>query len=195
MSARSLYIFTLGLLVLSFVGCQTARPFAANPPTDPEGIERNYGYALLYATIDDETRVDQVLMIKNPRAEVRDLLREITQFAKDAKEQLDALAEADDTLGYDEHGLPYAEAKTRDLITASTSRTIMFSAGHAFEINILSTQYEALNYITHLAHALREMDDDEDRRAFLTELAASAKSLHDRVVELLHSISSEAADS
>jgi len=178
-------LIAVSLLLALLIGCQTARPYAAAPPTDEAGVERNHGYALLYSTIESETQVDQVMMVKRPRPEVAELLREIAGFAKAQREQLDALAVADDSLGYDIHGLPYVEAKTRDLITATTTRSIMLSGGKAFEFNILLTQHEALSYIKHLARALHEMDDDPDRQAFLKSLADEAGVLHERVITLM----------
>jgi hypothetical protein len=185
MSAQSLYIFAIGFLVLSFVGCHSARPYAAAPPRDTEGIERNHGYALLYATIEDETRVDQVLMIKQPRTEVAELLRDIAGFARNAKQQLDEFANTDESLGYDQHGLPHVEAKSRDLTAQTTTRAVMRSTGRDFEITILLTQHEALSYITHIARALREMDEDDNRRAFLADLADESRSLHERAIKLM----------
>jgi hypothetical protein len=187
MPVRSFTFIMLALLMFILVGCHTARPYSTAPPRDAEGIERNYGFALLYATIEDETRVDQVLMIKQPRAEVAELLRDITSFAKTAKQQLDEFANQDETLGYDQHGLPHVEAKSRDLTARTTTRAVMRSTGRDFEITILLTQHEALSYIKHISRALREMDDDEDRRAFLAELADGADSLHDRVRNLIAS--------
>ncbi len=180
-----LVLIFAGMVLLSLTACQSTRPYAASPPTDEDGRERNHGYALLYATIESEAQVDQVLMIKNPRDEVKELLRRIGEFARDAQVRLDRFAEDDDALGYDEHGLPHAEAKTRDEIEKSTSRQIITSGGRNFEHRILLTQYEALNYIRHLAGVVAGMDDDESRRELLAEIRESAASLLEEVLELL----------
>lgn len=179
--------FTIILLIASLPlrACQTAPPYAAAPPEHEEGIELNHGYALLYSTIVSETDLAQVLMIKNPRTEVAALLKDITEFAKDARDSLAAAAADDPALGFATHGLPHAEARTRDLITQTTSRRVMMTGGRQFEYTILLTQHEALTYIIHLAEALREMDENEDRRAYLAELRTDAMILHQRVDALL----------
>lgn len=178
----------------SLSACRTAAPYAAQPPADDEGVELNHGYALLYATIESETDVAQVMMIKNPRPEVADLLRNITEFAKAARDRLRALAADDPALGFDQHGLPHAEARTRDLITQSTSQRVMMSAGRRFEYTILLTQREALTYIVHLAETLREMDEDERRRAWLETLRSEAILLYQRTDQLLCSGGTRGSD-
>jgi len=181
----TLLVICLGVLVLPLAACETTRPYASSPPQDQSGIDRNHGYALLYATIESEARVDQVLMIKNPREEVRDLLKEIGEFARETRDVLNEWAEQDDSLGYDEHGLPWVEARTRDAIERSTSREIIAAGGRLFEHRILLTQYEALNYIHHLIDVLRELDEDEHRLEKLKAMADDARSLLERVVNLL----------
>lgn len=179
------FIVLAGFCMTLFAGCQSARPYATSPPQDEDGLERNFGYALLYGTIESEAQVDQVLMIKQPRSEVAEVLRQIGEFAREARDELCELAKRDETLGYDTHGLPFAEARTRDLITRSTTNSILLSSGRAFELNILMTQREALNYIVHLAQALRELDEDDDRAESLSGIEANASSLLNRVHELL----------
>lgn len=180
-----LFISILLAMPVLLTACQTPRPYAAKPPSDTLGVERNHGYALLYQTIESETKVAQVLTIKRPRPEVADLLRDISAMARDAQDRLVAFAELDDALGYDDHGLPYIEGRTRDLITATTTSAILFNSRRTFEYFMLKSQHEALSYIMHLAQALRELDDDQARQAYLGELAEQAKELHERVVALL----------
>ena len=177
--------FALVPILALLTACETTRPYAASPPQEQGGIDRNHGYALLYATIESEARVDQVLMIKNPREEVRDLLKEIGDFARQTREMMNEWAEQDDSLGFDEHGLPWVEARTRDAIEQSTGRQIMTAGGRRFEHRILLTQYEALNYIHHLADVLRELDEDEHRLEELDTLAEAVRKLLDRVITLL----------
>jgi hypothetical protein len=174
-------------LLLLAGGCRTSPPYAAAPPQEEQGVERNHGYALLYATIVSETSVDQVLIIKRPRREVADLLRAIGEFARDAMKRLEQLAEDDPTLGFSEHGLPQAEGRTRDLITSATSNAVILSAGRSFEFTILLTQHEALNYIAHLAKAVKELDDVETRRELLDSISTDAEKLHGQVIELMKS--------
>lgn len=171
------------MLLLS--GCYTAPPRAATPPTEPAYIQRNYGYALLYATIRSETQVADVLKIKSARDEVATLLKDIAAFAKDALNQLDNLAAADPSLGFDIDALPEMESRTRQAIENTTTAQVLMHSGRRFEFTILLTQHEALNYISHLAGVLRRHDSAKPRMDILEQIQRDAQRLHARTIELL----------
>ncbi|MCC5828325.1 MAG: hypothetical protein JJU36_02650 [Phycisphaeraceae bacterium] len=178
-------ILVLGLALVFCCACQPNRPYAADPPRDDQGQQRNHGYALLYSTVNSLAGVDRVLFIKRPREEVREFLRAVAGFATDARNHLQELGDTDATLGMDDHGLPHAEARARDMIASATGRTIMAAGGESFELQILLTQYESLKYIRHLARAVAELDDEESRKQWLGELADRASELYDEVIDLL----------
>ena len=170
-------------LILS--GCYTAPPRATLPPTDPAYLQRNYGYALLYATIRSETQVADVLRIKSARDEVSTLLKDIAAFAKNAIKLLDALAAADPTLGFDIDALPEMESRTRQAIENTTTAQVLMHSGLRFEFTILMTQHEALNYISHLAGVLRRHDSAKPRMDTLERIQRDAQKLHTRTIDLM----------
>ena len=177
MNVRVAGLVLAGLLV-AVSGC------AAGPPraTALGDAELNHGYALLWATVTDLTRVEQVLWVKRPSDEVAVLLRAISAFAREAQGELEALARADARLGYDADGLPQVETAAREALERSSRRRILGSSGKAFELQILLTQRQALDYVSHVARVLGEREADETRRAYLAELEDRSGALYGRVV-------------
>jgi hypothetical protein len=145
----------------------------------------NHGYALLHATLADESKVDQVLMIKDSDPRVAELLQAIAQFAGDGRNRLQAFAEEDPTLSLDGQGLPEVEQEARDAISGATAKQILFSSGKTFEFRLLMTQHQALIYITHLAATLSKQDTHEARKHYLEQLAVQSLALGEQVTAQL----------
>lgn len=173
--------------VLLVGGCKSCLLCGSSPSDGEIATARNQGYALLYSTIDDESKVDKVLMIKGPSPQVTDLIKAIAQFSRETRDGLDAFAKTDSTLGLQNDGLPAVETATRDAISGATAKQIVFSGGREFEFNILMTQHEALNYITHLAGALGEQETDATRKQYLSKVTKDSIALHERVIVQLKS--------
>jgi hypothetical protein len=167
-------------------GCEGfMRGNSKNLPGSAEMVALDHGYSLLYSTLADESKVDQVLMIKNPDPQVDELIKAIGQFSRDAKDRLQAFAQEDPTLSFNNQGLPKVEIVTRTAISSATSKQIVFSGGKEFEFRILLTQHEALNYITHLADSLSKQETVQARKSYLAQLAEESNALHERVVAQL----------
>jgi len=171
--------------VLLLTACQATQSRTSGHRIDASTIARNQGYALLYSTIEDESRLDQTLIIKDPSPQVAELLKDIARFAGNAKQALQSHAATDPSLDLKSDGLPEVETKTRKAISGSTTKQVLFSGGREFEFTILLTQHEALNYITHLAAVLAKQDSDETRKTYLNNLAKESGVLHDRVIALM----------
>lgn len=179
------FSITIVVACMMFQACAAPPPRALTAPTEEAAIELNYGYGLLYSTIDSESDVAKVLIIKNPDDRVADLLREIAEFAQQARDELRAFADDDDSLGFDKDGLPAVETYTRRAIERSTAGQVLRDGGRDFEFTILLTQYQALDYIMHTASTLSRVDNNDMRSQWLDDLAEDAESLHSRVLELL----------
>jgi len=177
-----LLLLTPGVLLL---GCQGIMKRGSLEPSGSPSIALAHGYGLLYSTIDEESKVDQILILKNPEPAVAELLKAIGEFSRIARKRLEEFAGQDPAIVLDDHGLPEVEVRTRASISADTSREIVFSGGRDFEIRILLTQHEALNYISHLAGTLSEQDTIEIRKQYFAQLAKDANDLHDRVIAQL----------
>lgn len=178
------YLFCVFLLALP--GCSTTP--SAGPGGQPgTAVDQSlsHGYALLHSTLAEVSQVDKVLVIKGPSEPVAAVLKDIAKFAAAGKGKLDEFAGLDATLLLKHDGLPTLETETRSLIASSKSKEILFSASRNFEFNILLSQHEALNYITHLAQALAASDKNDARKKFAVDTAATAKLLHERVITLL----------
>ncbi len=167
------------------VGCQGAMKRGSLEPSGSPSIALAHGYGLLYWTIDQESKVDQILILKKPAVPVAELLTAIGEFSRSAKSRLEEFARQDPSIVLDDHGLPEVEVRARASISADTSRQIVFSGGRDFEFRILLTQHEALNYISHLAGTLSEQDAVEVRKQYFAQIAVDAGALHDRVIAQL----------
>jgi len=177
-----LFLLTSAVLLS---GCQGTMKRGSLEPSGSPTIALAHGYGLLYSTISDESKVDQILILKNPEGSVAELLTAIGEFSRAAKAQLEHFAKRDPSIVLDDAGLPEVEVRTRASISADTSRQIVFSGGKNFEFRILLTQHEALNYISHLATTLSEQDTVEVRKEYFARLAVDAGALHDRVIAQL----------
>lgn len=184
---RHIIAMTLLAPVVLLVACQAPPRSEPAGPALADEVALDHGYALLYATISDESQVDKVLIIKNPDAPVADLLKAIARFATTAKNRLEALSKEEPMIALQNQGLPVVEASTREAISDTTSKGIVFGGGRKFEFRILLTQHQALDYVTHLADTLGKREPREDRRQYLEKLASDARALHERVIALLES--------
>lgn len=183
-------LFTL----LQLGACQSAPPSASKPPADPPLVARNHGYALLYSTLDSETRVADVLRIKSPSEEVATLLRDIADFATRGVETLEGFAASDPSLGFDDDGLPEMETRARQAIESTTTGQIVFRSGRNFEFTMLMSQQKALSYISHLAGVLRAEETILDRREGLESIRREGEELTRRTEAIMRTLESERAE-
>jgi len=176
-------------------GC-TTDPKGASPADAPAdgtaiGADRTtdrpsrQGYSLLYALVTDESKVDGILILKDASPGTKEAIKSIAARTKRAKEDLEALADADSTLKLDAADLPAVEEETRNAISSQTAKLLLTSSGDAFELNLLLTQYEALKYLSALAQALAEREADGPRKLLLETLSDDADTLHQGVMILL----------
>lgn len=185
------------LLLTACIGlasCQSSPPAAATPPTEQTEVARNYGYALLYSTLKDETKVADVLKIKSPRKDVANILTEISSFAKESVQELERFAASDPTLGFDKDGLPVMETRTRRAIADTTTAEIVLSGGAKFEFTMLLSQQKALSYISHLAGVLEANTTIRNRKVGLRKIKDGATELNKMIVEIMRQPYMEAAD-
>jgi hypothetical protein len=124
--ALSLILLTPALFLAA---CQSSAHAGSGGAADAATIARDQGYALLYSTIGEECDIDKVLIIKHPAPPVADLIKAIGQFSRDAKATLQALAKEEPAVALDNQGLPEVETKTREAISSTTSKQILFHGG------------------------------------------------------------------
>lgn len=183
---KRLFLLVVALCLICLqIGCQNHPATTGKLLLGPDAINRNQGYALLYDTVNQESQVDKILILKGPSKPVADVLTQIARFSLDAKKQIDTFAKNDASLHLSQDGLPLTEVTTRQGISSDTTRKVLFNNGKAFEFQILLAQHQALNYITHMATTLSRLDTDKDRKAYLLELAQDSQALHESVITLL----------
>src|SRR5882724_3700109 len=171
---------------LALAGCSSVPPVV--PIFGSAARTRDEGYSLLYTLADKQRNVDKVLIIKHAGAKVSSEIKQIAQVFGQAKERLDGFAKDDGSLNFKMLHLPSMEQKTRAAMESTTTKDLLFSSGKAFELRLLLTQVEALNYGSHLANQLADMEGNMKRKEFLTQFAKQCEQHHKQVVELLGSL-------
>ena len=147
-------------------------------------LQLSEGYGLLYALLSKQSRLDGILIVKSASKQTEQLLREIAAASGEGVSQLEAFAKTDERLLINWTGLREVEARVRDSIESAIGKQLLF-AGDDFELRVLLTQAEALQYGAHLGRIIGGIDQDEQRSAWAQRLADQYDGLRDRVVASL----------
>jgi hypothetical protein len=172
--------------LVAFAGCSTVPPVI--PFFGTQARIRDEGYSLLYTLADKQSDVGKVLIIKSASAKVSAEIKQIAQVFSQAKARLDGFAKEDGSLDFKMSHLPPMEEKTRAAIESTTTKDLLFSSGKAFELRLLLTQVEALDYASHLANQLVDQDGNPKRKEFLAQFVKQCEWHHGQVVDLLASL-------
>ena len=165
-------------------GCQSPPAQSRIPATDSQ-VTRNNCYSLLHQLLDDEKNVSILRFIKRENTDLKSLIKSVSAAAKAGAEQLEVFAKQDPTLILDDYRLPPGEQKTRDAIGATKEKELLHQSGARFELTLLLTQIEALNYGVHLAKVAALNDTQPDRIRYLAGLSEQMKNLEDQVTARL----------
>ncbi len=181
------FVFCAGI----FCGCaqfhKTAPPANA-PAISAEKLQmRNNSASLLYDLLGDEKNVSKVLIIKGNREELHVLIKAIATTSGAAAKQLDQLAKNDATLNLHAIELPAGEKATRDAISKTKEKELLFSSGENFEFALLLTQADALSYGGHLAKIAAENSADPEQVHDFMALSVTMNDLYKQVVALMRS--------
>jgi hypothetical protein len=171
------------LFCATLIGCSSP----PTPPPDTGGSihERNQAYSLLYKLMTDESDVNKIFILKSASDPLKNLIKEIASAAQSAKKQLDTFSSPDSRIDFNLTDLPQLEQRSRDLQAKEDEHTLLFSSGKDFELNLIFTQLEAVDYGKQLCKALLEKESDPTRRTFLSNLANQCDGFHDRLMKLL----------
>ena len=112
-------------------------------------------------------------------------MQEIARVMGEAEKQLSEFAKDDATLNLKAKSLPAVEERTREAIESAQAKQLLGSSGPQFEVRLLISQAEGLNYGAHLAKTLYEQESDIRRKAFLESFSRDALRLHEQVIDLL----------
>lgn len=171
------------LALLAITGCSPT-----TPPLDTGGgliHQRNQGYSLLYKLMSDESDVGKIFILKNADDSIKTLVKEIGDASRSAKQQMDDFAKQDPQLQFAATDLPYIEQRGRDLQAKDDEHALLFSSGKDFELRLLFTQTQAVDYATQLCKSLDETENNADRKKFLENLTKQLSGFHDRLMKLL----------
>jgi hypothetical protein len=77
------------------------------------------------------------------------------------------------------------EQKSRDLQASVDTHALLFSSGKQFEVRLIFTQAQAMDYAVQLSKALGEVETDPARKSFLANMVHRCTDFHDRLMNLL----------
>jgi hypothetical protein len=146
---------------------------------------RNNALALLDDLLNDERNLSKVLLVKHHSKELGTLVKDISSTAGQGAKMLDSMAERDTRLDLKRFDLPQGETAAREAIAKSKEHTLLHSADAEFELQLLLTQTDALNYGAHLAQVAAANESDAESRQKLSSLSAQLTALHEQVVAML----------
>jgi hypothetical protein len=143
---------------------------------------RNNAASLLADLFHDEKNVDKILLIKHNSKELGELMKSISKTAGDGEKKLDELTKADKTLNLHALELPPGEKATRAAISKTKEHELLFTSGETFELNLLLSQTDALDYGSHLAKIAAENSSSPEQQREFHALDVTLHNLFHRVV-------------
>lgn len=190
---RGDWFLLLPLLLLPLVGCRTAPARRAPSAETGEVTLRNNTYSMLNDLLDQQKHVGLLLFIKREESDVRKLVRRIAAASSDGASMLKRFAKEDPTLSLDDTWLPPGEAQTREAIAKTTRERLLNESGADFELTLLLTQTQAVNYAAHLAQVAGEADADATRAQAMVKMRREFEGLYLELFRLIQSRSATPA--
>ena len=125
---------------------------------------------------------------KREHSDVKDLVKKIATTSGAGSKLLEEFAKSDTSINLDAIRLPPGELATRDAIASTKKNELLSQTGDKFELTLLLTQTEALNYAWHLAEIASQTDSQPERARALTGVGNEMKNLYHEVFLLLLSL-------
>jgi hypothetical protein len=168
---------------IGLIGC-AASP---KPPSANGGLfrQKNEGYSILYKLMSDESQVGRIFIIKHADDSVGNLIRGIGDACATAGKQMDEFPKSDNRIEYDVSDLPYVEVKSRELAASETTKALLGSSGKEFELRLIFSQAQAMDYAHQLCESLAADDDNPDRKNFLTDLSQRCSGYYSSLISML----------
>jgi hypothetical protein len=182
--------FTLQLLAATLsvawvlTGCQSPPTESLAGSSAPQST-RNNCYSLLHQLLDEQKDVSMLRFIKKEHSDVKDLIKRIATASGTGSKLLEEFAKHDPSINLQDFRLPPGEAATRDAIAATKKKELLSQTGDTFELTLLLTQTEALNYACNLAKVAGESDSQPDRARALAGVSEDMKNLYHEVFAML----------
>ena len=165
-------------------GCQS--PAVSVPPASGAAQStRNNCYSLLHQLLDEQKDVSILRFIKEEQSDVKALTKKIAAASGAGSKLLEEFARHDPTLRLDDIRLPSGEVATREAIASTEKERLLAHSGDEFELTLLLTQTEALNYAWHLAKVAAEKDSQPDRARATAGVSEDMRRLYQEAFALL----------
>ena len=174
-----------------FCLCASARKNASPPvpASDDSKIElRNNAASLLVDLLGQEKDVSKILIIKHPSAGIEKLIKAISKTADEGSAQLETLAKNEKTLNLHALQLPPGEVATRAAVSKTEEHELILTFGTTFELNLLLTQTQALNYASHLAKIAADNSQSPEQQHDFHALDVSLGNLYKEVVAQIRAL-------
>jgi hypothetical protein len=175
----------IGVLVVAAFALSGCAVGEGNDAGKIEFRQRNEGYSLLYKMMDDESQVEKLLIIKHADEPVKEVIKEISEFGAYSKKQLEEFAKSDRLLGFETPDLPAVEQKSRDIARSEDTKKLLFSSGAEFQLYLVYTQAEAMQYSSRLAAALAQTEKIPERKTFLEGMSKRSQVLAGNLMALM----------
>ena len=148
-------------------------------------LVRNNAMALLDDLLNDEKNVSKILLVKHHSDELAKLIKDISATSGEGAKMLEEVAKQETGLNLKQLDLPPGEAATRKAISKTKEHLLLTSKDAEFELQLLLTQAEALNYGAHLAMVVAENETNPERTREFLQLSAQLRNLEDRELVML----------
>lgn len=158
-------------------------------PSDDNKIElRNNAASLLADLLGQEKDVSKILIVKHPSPGIEKLIKAISKTADEGSNRLETLAKNDKALNLHALQLPPGETATRAAVSKTEEHELILTFGTTFELNLLLTQTEALNYGSHLAKIAAENAQSPEQQRDFHALDVSLDNLYKEVVAQIRAL-------
>jgi hypothetical protein len=165
-------------------GCQSPKGM---PPSENSGAQstRNNCYSLLHQLLNEQKDVSILRFIKPEHSDLKKLVKRIATISGTGATLLEEFAKDDPSINLDDIRLPPGELGTRDAIASTKEKELLSQTGDKFELTLLLTQTEALNYAWHLAKVTGENEPQPERAHALAGISEDMENLYHEVFTML----------
>ena len=158
------------LAVLLLSGCSSPRSHQMLVTEGSETSQRDAGYTLLVTLLEDEARVDGILILKTLPPPTRDLIKRIAEASRAGSRELTRALAQPPVVSLENDGLPLIEAGARERIRQWTTMELLTEQGATLERALLVSQVQAVDTIRALASSLLDEESTPSRVELLEQL-------------------------
>ncbi len=144
-------------------------------------------YSLLHQLLDEQKDVSILRFIKPESSDLNKLMKQIAATSGTGAALLEEFAKDDPSINLKDIRLPPGELATRDAIASAKEKDLLGQTGATFELTLLLTQTEALNYASQLAKVAAGNEPHPERSHALAGLSKDMQNLYHKVFAMLMS--------